>query len=325
MSLPPGLANWHWRSKGVSSWAKQWFQTELTTVVFSEGDATAAITQVTDVEGDVELGMRKSKLLTIYDCKIDMKWAGTASDGTAVEGKLSIPEVSHEITVDGDGKYVYDFTLTTSPSNASVIALYDLVRKQFPLLLEAKFSQFPIDLLETHGKDLKVEGSPAPSGSTTPAVPAKSAVSAPSTTGPVTKSTSTLNLSTITVSTNFMASADDLFELLTDDGKITSWTRAPAKSKPVVDSEYSLFGGNIFGKYTQLDKPSKIVQTWTLKSPNWPDHAGTMTITLEQGSDSTQVTWELKGVPKGHEEEIENNLRNYYVRGFQSIGLGSAL
>lgn len=45
------------------------------------------------------------RLITIYDCKIELSWTGTASDGTAVAGKLLIPEVSHEITLDGLSDY----------------------------------------------------------------------------------------------------------------------------------------------------------------------------------------------------------------------------
>lgn len=45
-------------------------------------------------------------MITIYDCKIELAWAGTASDGTAVEGTVSIPEVSHEVTLDKLSNYV---------------------------------------------------------------------------------------------------------------------------------------------------------------------------------------------------------------------------
>jgi hypothetical protein len=34
-----------------------------------------------------------------------MNWEGTASDGTQVQGNLTIPEVSHEITVDRISNY----------------------------------------------------------------------------------------------------------------------------------------------------------------------------------------------------------------------------
>ena len=44
-----------------------------------------------------------------------LDWSGTASDGTAVEGKLTIPEVSHEITLDGTSDYVVRMTLFSQP------------------------------------------------------------------------------------------------------------------------------------------------------------------------------------------------------------------
>ena len=53
------------------------------------------------------LNMRNTpRLITIYDCKIVLKWAGTASDGTEVDGNLTIPEVSHENTVDATSHLV---------------------------------------------------------------------------------------------------------------------------------------------------------------------------------------------------------------------------
>ena len=46
-----------WRTKGVEGWAKEWFTTNLVGVE-AEG---VRVDSVTDVEGDAELGMRKSK------------------------------------------------------------------------------------------------------------------------------------------------------------------------------------------------------------------------------------------------------------------------
>lgn len=46
------------------------------------------------------------RLITIFDCKIEMQWTGKASDGTEVQGKLVVPEVSHEVTVDNLSDYV---------------------------------------------------------------------------------------------------------------------------------------------------------------------------------------------------------------------------
>jgi activator of Hsp90 ATPase protein 1 len=62
MALPSSTANWHWKTKHVTPWARQWFEQELTVLtVKGEGDEVVRIESVTDVEGDVELGQRKSK------------------------------------------------------------------------------------------------------------------------------------------------------------------------------------------------------------------------------------------------------------------------
>jgi activator of HSP90 ATPase len=46
------------------------------------------------------------RLITIYDCKVVLHWKGRTADGTEATGKLTIPEVSHEITLDGISDYV---------------------------------------------------------------------------------------------------------------------------------------------------------------------------------------------------------------------------
>ncbi|KAI0332600.1 hypothetical protein GY45DRAFT_1298801 [Cubamyces sp. BRFM 1775] len=333
--LPPSTANWHWKNKTVTPWAKQWFERELTTVrVNGEGSEEVGIERVVEVDGDVELGQRKSKLITIYDCRVVLNWSGTASDGTAVSGKLTIPEVSHEVTLDGTSDYVYEWKLDTDRSPA-VEALFQLAKSRLPAALEAKFSAFPAAIIDTHGKDLTVSADPSRQGSPAPSAGASAAKSTQGDAalkkraegaGVVKSSGVAVNTTRVTVDAHFMAPADDLFGLLTDEKRIPQWTRAPAKSKAEPGAEYSLFGGGVQGKFVSLSAPKEFVQTWALQSPTWPSgHAATLTTTLEQGSDSTKVTWALDGVPLGMEEEITRNLQGYYVHGLKSIGLGTEL
>lgn len=62
MALPPSTANWHWKTKYVTPWAQTWFQQELTRLrVTGKDTEEASITKVTEVDGDIELGQRKSK------------------------------------------------------------------------------------------------------------------------------------------------------------------------------------------------------------------------------------------------------------------------
>ncbi|KAK7057552.1 hypothetical protein R3P38DRAFT_3304025 [Favolaschia claudopus] len=317
-------------NKNVTRWGKEWFERELTTIsITGKGTEVVSISSVTDVDGDVELGQRKSKLITIFDCKVVCAWTGTTSDGTEVKGTLTIPEVSHEITLDGLSDYVYNWSLTT-PSSPEVDAIFSLAKSRIPTALEAKFAEFAAALVDTHGRDLTVSGDPSRSATPNPAASTSDAsagasAAAPAAPKPVEKK-SNVNTTKITVEGSFMAAADDLFGLLTDEKRIPTWTRAAAQSAAKVDTEYSLFGGGVKGKYVSLTPPTEIVQTWALQSPTWPSgHYATLTTTIAQGSDSSTVTFVLNGVPTGMEDEIKRNIEGYYIQGFKSIGLGSSL
>ncbi|KAF9469372.1 activator of Hsp90 ATPase [Collybia nuda] len=328
MALPPSTANWHWKNKNVTNWGKEWFERELVTISITgdkEGEVVS-ISSVTDVDGDVELGQRKSKLITIYDCKMSLKWSGTASDGTEVNGSIKIPEVSHEITLDGLSEYVYQWSLKTASSPA-VDSLFALAKSRLPVALEAKFAEFPVAIIDTHGKDLTISADPSRAGTPTPATskaPVTASTSAP--VQPKKAEAKPINIKTVKVEATFQASAEDLFGLLTDEKRIPMWTRATAQSAAQAGGEYSLFGGGVKGKYISLTPPSEIVQTWALQSPTWPSgHIGTLTTTIAQSTDSTQVTFSLAGVPTGLEDEIKRNIEGYYIHGFKSIGLGTEL
>lgn len=332
-SMPLSTANWHWKNKNVTRWGKEWFERELVTISIT-GDADGQfvrVDSVTEVDGDVELGQRKSKLLTIYDCKITLQWSGKTAGGEDVSGRVVIPEVSHENTLDGHDDVVYQWELTTA-SSPDVLAVYQLAKKRLPAALEAKFAEFPVALIQTHGKDIQI-GTPSASGTTTPATTtsATTSASAPKPTAAPTQKTApapakAVNTAGVSAEASFMASADDLFSLLTDEKRIPMWTRAPAQSQPKEGAEFSLFGGGVKGKFVSLKPPTEVVQTWALQSPTWPaGHFATLTMTFTQSSDSTKLTLSLNGVPKGMEDEIRKNLEGYYIHGLKSIGLGTVL
>jgi len=329
-------ANWHWKNKNVTRWAKEWFERELTSIVI-KGDSdseSVSILEVQEVEGDVELGQRKSKLITIFDCKIDMKWIGTASDGTEVNGTVTVPEVSHEVTVDGLSDYLYEWTLSTT-SSPPVDAVFTLAKSKLPTALEVKFADFATAIIDTHGKDLTVSTEPSRSGtpvSTSAAASASTATSVPSTSVPAkpakkTEQKKSFDTTTVSVQASFMADAAGLFSLLTDEKQIPRWTHSSNdQSTAQVGAGFSLFGGNVKGTYVSLTPPTEIVQTWALQSPTWPDgHFGKLTTTFVQSSDSTEVKFSLADVPKNSGDEIRQNLERYYLYALRSIGLGSIL
>ncbi|KAG5220897.1 activator of Hsp90 ATPase [Salix suchowensis] len=359
MALPPSTANWHWKNKNVTRWAREWFEQELVTIsVKGDSDGEVArVSRVTEVDGDVELGQRKSKacaftkltrptrLITIYDCKITLDWSGQASDGTEVEGKLTVPEVSHENTLDRSTDYVYDWSLVTSASPA-VLALYEVIKKRLPEALEAKFAEFPQVLINTHGRDLTVSadpsrtGTPAPSGSATPA--AATSANAPPVPNPKPAKKENVNTATVSVNANLVASADDL-KVASLDARRGPGMRSHFATICVADAE-AVVVANSRRRILAVRRRCqwKVHLTRTRKRdcsvvvPQKSDlairfvativksvgrmyqgsslstgHSATLTTTLEQGSDSTKITLSLAGVPTGSEEEITRNLEGY--------------
>lgn len=282
------------------------------------------VEKVSSVEGDCELGMRKAKLITIYDLRLTIRWSGLGTNGT-----FTVPEVSHDMD---ETDYVFESVMDEG-GNA------DVERNAKKLLGDAMrkvFQAFPKAMIEAHGtgfyreNGISPSGTPNESGTTTPATNLQ-AKSGP-TTAPVpiddqsTKSGKgkAINTTSLRLDGQFMSSASDLFNMLTDEAKIPMWSRNPAKMKPEVGAEMSLFGGNITGKVLSVNKPKEFVTTW--RAPTWPaDHFGQLKTTLVEGSDSTKLELQLSGVPVGTEEETERNLDIFYLRSLKQIGLGTIL
>ena len=62
MAMPSSTANWHWKTKNVGDWGQKWFKSELTTIsVSGDNGEVVRVSSVEEVDGDIELGQRKSK------------------------------------------------------------------------------------------------------------------------------------------------------------------------------------------------------------------------------------------------------------------------
>lgn len=113
-------------------------------------------------------------------------------------------------------------------------ALYAFAKARLPPALEVKFAELPVAMIDTHGKDLTISAEPSRTGTPAPAA-AAAAAAADSSPAPVAvpklppvKKTP-VNTSQIVKEARFMAAADDLYSLLTDEWRIPSWTRAAAQ------------------------------------------------------------------------------------------------
>ncbi|EGG02040.1 uncharacterized protein MELLADRAFT_44926 [Melampsora larici-populina 98AG31] len=318
------ITNYHWRTKDLSKWAKDWFEEQLVSVSDVPGlKIDAPIT----VEGDCELGMRKAKLITIYDLRLTVRW----SSEEETKGTFTIPEVSHDMELND---YIFESVL----DSGGKLEIEQKAKKELCDRMRNVFQAFPKAMVQEHGADFYKQNGVSPSGTPLPTTnntsssgPILQTKSAP-TAAPVpnddpslkSKQAKTINTTSIRLDGQFMSSASDLFDVLTNESKIPMWSRNPAKMKPEAGAEMSLFGGNITGKVISVDQPKEFITTW--RAPTWPaEHFGQLKTTLTEGSDSTKLELYLTGVPVGTEEETERNLDIFYLRSLKQIGLGTIL
>lgn len=92
--------NWHWVNKDVSAWARQWFEENLTKIEAEDGQTKARISKIVSSDGDVDVSQRKGKVITIFDVKLVLEYAGSTTDADDVSGTITIPEVAHDTEED---------------------------------------------------------------------------------------------------------------------------------------------------------------------------------------------------------------------------------
>jgi activator of HSP90 ATPase len=223
----------------------------------------------------------------------------------------------------------FDVVLNSETPKDAVIKT--LVRNKLVPELRSRLSKLGPALITEHGKDIQhAPGSNPSSGFSTPKYVSSSSISKGSSSkveAPVSRGT--VSTTSLTDSTEFRTTAQELYNTFTDVQRISAFTR----SKPLVfdgpkpGGKFELFGGNVSGSYAELEEPTKIVQKWRLAQ--WPSgHYSTLNIQFKQNNEDhvTVMKVEWDGVPTGQEEVTKRNWGEYYVRSIKTtFGFGTVL
>ncbi|KAL7268986.1 Co-chaperone [Rhizina undulata] len=308
--------NWHWVNKDAREWSENYFSEKLTQASASENDVSVKVEKVLSTEGDVDVSQRKGKVITLFDVKIRLEYAGKTASGEEVSGTITIPEVAHDTEED---EFVFDIDVYSDSKEKQPVK--DLVRSAIVPQLRKALSQFAGDLIAEHGKDIQHAPGAGPVPTRITHKPISSSASAAAPSKPVEVKISKgpfVNTVTVTDSYEFQTSADQLYQTFVDPQRVAAFTRTlPAVFEPKEGGKFSLFGGNVEGEFKVLEKDKKIVQAWRLG--NWPSgHYSTLTVVFDQGSGATvlRLTWE--GVPVGEEEVAKKNFEEYYVKSIKT-------
>jgi len=114
----------------------------------------------------------------------------------------------------------------------------------------------------------------------------------------------------ITQTYHLHAPIEKVWEALIDAKIIDKWGGGPAKMDAKVGTKFSLWGGEIHGKNTEVVAHKKLVQEWF--GGNW-DEPSIATFSLSEKNGVTTIDFHQSNVPDNEEKDIEDGWKTYYL------------
>ncbi|KAG7663781.1 AHA1 [[Candida] subhashii] len=336
--------NWHWVDKNCLQWSKEYFDQKFTDFSVQDDHHNVQISEVSSVEGDVDVSQRKGKVISLFDIRIVLSFKGTIDD-EEVNGSITIPELAFDTDIDD-----IQFDINVYNENAKNSDITSFIKKQLIPKLRDVLIKFGPDLIEINSKDIQLSSDKVSSTltkqnqatitstTTTPVVEEKKPVvitpiaksptptksSSPGTSGNIPK----YNTTTLHLDTSFNTTAEQIYITLLDESRIGAWTRSYPqieKFPPSPGSEFKFFGGAVSGKIVKLVPNEEITQLWRLE--DWKSgHFAELNMKLVQTTGETNLIVKFTGVPIGEEERVKNNFEEMYIRSIKiTFGFGAVL
>jgi activator of HSP90 ATPase len=294
----------------------------------------AKIKSVAAVEGEVDLNVRKGKILYFYDLRIILHWRAELLDKSIkASGTITIPEFSPEIIRASDLVFQTTYGEDSCQDPIFRANLASVLRD--PLF--AALTDFLKELESVHGASLLVVPpvdkvlSQEKQQLATAIQQEKSIISNPKSSdskqvnqqSSSIQPSSTIQTTTLRQNVSFAAPPDLLYDILKNPEKIAIWARGP----PSQHGDYfRLFDGNVECRFIETSCVSneRLVMDWRFQS--WPSSIGYSRVTIKLKPDHSLLNLELEqhGIPFADLARLENNWREYYWKPIKSIfGLGT--
>ncbi|HYM65000.1 MAG TPA: SRPBCC domain-containing protein [Candidatus Sulfotelmatobacter sp.] len=106
------------------------------------------------------------------------------------------------------------------------------------------------------------------------------------------------------------ASSKKVWEALTNSEIIDQWGGGPSKMNAKKGADFSLWGGDIFGKNIEVIPEKKLVQEWF--GGKW-DNPSILTFVLKNKNEKTEVLLTHVNVPEKEIKDIEEGWKDYYM------------
>ena len=265
------------------------------------------------------MNQRKGRVKQLFDLEITFEYS---RDGGNVTGTGFITELTADYEMPSD---LVLKLVPKLPENENQMLLKEI----------GKFAElFKAELYEIHGKPLLLEvtdpnlikneesktisnvlDNASIGDSDIPSSSAKSEISKPSIVNNSSSSTQVVTsaITEIEDEVTFPCPVDQLYLMLTDASRIQAWSRSSASLPQLLlpQAPFSLFEGNISGKFITLQFPNFIEMEWKLKAWAKPSKV-TISIRKEDEGFRSILTIKQTGVPNGEAEATKANWHNYY-------------
>ncbi|KAK9875169.1 hypothetical protein WA026_005961 [Henosepilachna vigintioctopunctata] len=315
--------NWHWTEKNAGPWSQDKFKELFSNLKITNNLADLKVNEIDKCEGEASANNRKGKLIFFYEWNLHLKWSGTSESGKTYSGTFKIPNISEENDVS-------EFDITVSidhdDDDDEGTQIKKVLLKDGVATVRSQLAKYVTELKQefTKGMILPKKDEVKPnnvvnhtSGFNKNKVNMMPVVSDKKQLG------TKLDVTTINDTQKFQCKAIEFYDALTRIEMVTAFTHGPVKVDLFKNGTFQLFGGNISGEFLELEPGKKIVQTWRYKA--WPPgHHSTVTLSMEEKSDHTEVTLKQTGVPTSEAEVTKGNWQRYYWDSMkQTFGFGS--
>lgn len=306
--------NWHWTEKNACSWSTEKLKDLLMGMQIESSVAIVTLTEMDKIEGEAVVNNRKGKLIFFYEWDITMSWKGRLTNGTVecVEGKMNIPNLSEE----NDVKEI-EVNFTTKEKSVDGDIIKSFLHAEGPGKVKEKLSCYISSLKEEFSKGMILPKKDAPANNESQITNLSSGFNKKMQMNNVNKLEDSnerqkkTDTTTLNSSHNFQCTGEELFRALTDIQMVTAFTNGPVKLEPKKNGKFELFGGNVHGEFVELVEHKKIVQRW--RSKLWPaNHYSTVTITIDQQQDHTNLRLSQSGVPQSEADGTLENWDRFY-------------
>jgi len=309
---------WHWSERDVSTWARTFLTSRLSTLTFpaAAADVGPSTLTVDKVEGDAHLYNRKGTLKPVYDIKVSGKWTtshATLGDRSGGTYKFELFDDDPEVTFGLDS------------ATAAVVAERDAARASAAPAVVAVCRAF-IAALGAGADVAGVAGTPAPAASVSEAS-ALAALPPP----PAFDDAGAVDLAApppdaVTALVALAARRADVYAAFTDVPRARAWTQRPAVVGGGVGAPWSMEAGPFSVSGTVVEAVPGVALTLTWRSAAWPpEQESRVALTFADEEGKTLLTVAHTQIPPGQRGAVEAWWRGEVFRRIKVVfGWGDA-